>query len=370
MSITVSTPSRLCLFGEHLDYLSLEVVTMAVNLRFYACIDKRNDGLVKVRIKDSSINTLNQVNVDHKYEEIIFNAGETITYRHHRDYFRSAVNVIKKRGYDVSCGFDVIMDSEIPIGKGMCSSSTMIVAFIKAVLEVIDADIKDSRDDIVEMAYQAEVAEFNEPGGKMDHIASVYGGICHFDFESISHPVVQTLHDIPEGDFILVDSNEQKDTIKVLRNAKEPVIKALKDLPSIREMYGNREFDEKISHLEENLKIPLMAAMNNYAILKQFLEGHENHMIDDSQFGALLKNHHQNLNEGLGISTVAIEKILSLAYEHGALGGKINGSGGGGCCYVFCKKEKTKEIISAINQAGYQTKVVIPAEGVKVEEKI
>ncbi|MCK9480075.1 MAG: galactokinase family protein, partial [Firmicutes bacterium] len=32
----VSTPSRLCLFGEHLDYLELEVIAVAINLRFSA----------------------------------------------------------------------------------------------------------------------------------------------------------------------------------------------------------------------------------------------------------------------------------------------------------------------------------------------
>jgi galactokinase len=209
MSIKVSTPSRLCLCGEHLDYLSLEVVTMAINLRFFAVIDKRTDGQVVIKIKDSSISTLNQLNEFKLYEEIKFNSNEPIVYDSNRDYFKSAINVIKKRGYDVSCGFSVKMDSEIPIGKGMCSSSTMIVAFIKAVLEAIDADIKDSKDDLVQLAYEAEVTEFNEPGGKMDHIASVYGGICHFDFKNIDSPKVKILEGIPEGDFILIDSKTQ-----------------------------------------------------------------------------------------------------------------------------------------------------------------
>jgi len=145
MKIKVSTPSRLCLFGEHLDYLSLEVVTMAINLRFYSEIEKRSDGKIVIKIKDSSIDTLNQKNEQLKYETIMFNVNEQIEYKNNRDYFKSAINVIKKRGYDISCGFNIKMDSEIPIGKGMCSSSTMIVSFIKAILEAIDADIKNSR---------------------------------------------------------------------------------------------------------------------------------------------------------------------------------------------------------------------------------
>ena len=367
MKIKVSTPSRLCLFGEHLDYLSLEVITMAINLRFYAEIEKRSDGQVIIQIKDSSIDTLNQKNNESKYETIIFSSIEKIEYKSKRDYFKSSINVIKKRGYDVSCGFNLKMDSEIPIGKGMCSSSTMIVSFIKAVLEAIGADIKDSKKDIVELAYQAEVTEFNEPGGKMDHIASVYGGVCHFDFKDIDNPIIKTLSNIPNGDFILIDSKQKKDTIKVLTNAKEPVLKALISLPSIREMYTNNSYRSNMKELKKDLYNPLNAAIDNYLILKEFLHDNEDGLNTHESLGEGLKKHHTNLRDGLSISTSKIENILNVAYKNGALGGKINGSGGGGCCYVYSKKENTKTISKAINKLGYPTKVVYPTEGVKVE---
>jgi len=368
VSIRVSTPSRLCLFGEHLDYLSLEVITMAIDLRFYAQIEKRNDGKIVIEIKDSSIDTLNQKNEFNKYEKIIFSCIDNIRYKSKRDYFKSSVNVIKKRGYDISCGFNVKMDSEIPIGKGMCSSSTMIVAFIKAILEAIDADIKNSKKDIVELAYQAEVTEFNEPGGKMDHIASVYGGICHFDFKDIDNPKVEKLIGIPQGDFILVDSKERKDTINVLKNAKQPVLVALQDTPTIREMYEKNNYLEKIKNIDNKLRKPLLAAIDNYIILKKFLHDIKEENLSHNSFGEAIKKHHNNLRDGLNLSTKEIENIFNIAYNYGAIGGKINGSGGGGCCYIYTKSENSKQIIEQLTKAGYPTKIVLPAEGVKVEE--
>ena len=39
----VSSPGRICLFGEHQDYLGLPVIAMAMNLRLQIRGRKRND---------------------------------------------------------------------------------------------------------------------------------------------------------------------------------------------------------------------------------------------------------------------------------------------------------------------------------------
>ena len=51
---TVSTPSRLCLFGEHQDYLGLEVIATAIGLRFCAQAIPRKDALLRIRIRDAA----------------------------------------------------------------------------------------------------------------------------------------------------------------------------------------------------------------------------------------------------------------------------------------------------------------------------
>ncbi|MDX1359640.1 MAG: galactokinase family protein, partial [Clostridia bacterium] len=183
----VSTPSRLCLFGEHLDYHSLEVITVAIDLRFSATIKKRDDGMAMIRIKDERIDTLNQENTGGSYETYEYDLRKPLVYSGERDYFKSCFNVISNREVDISCGFDIQMDSDIPIGKGMCSSSAMIVVLIKAVLEISGSAMKEDMSEIAQMGYDAEVAEFNEPGGKMDHMASAFGGVCHFDFADIAN---------------------------------------------------------------------------------------------------------------------------------------------------------------------------------------
>ena len=69
--LSVSTPSRLCLFGEHLDYLGLEVIACAIDLRFRAVITSREDSLIEIFIRDSRIDTLNMVNNVSVYEGMV-----------------------------------------------------------------------------------------------------------------------------------------------------------------------------------------------------------------------------------------------------------------------------------------------------------
>ena len=56
--VHVSTPSSICLFGEHQDYLGLEVIASAINLRFSARAEKRADSWLNIRIRDKSIGEL------------------------------------------------------------------------------------------------------------------------------------------------------------------------------------------------------------------------------------------------------------------------------------------------------------------------
>ena len=46
--LKVSTPSRICLFGEHQDYLGLEVIASAINLRFSTTATKRDDNILHI----------------------------------------------------------------------------------------------------------------------------------------------------------------------------------------------------------------------------------------------------------------------------------------------------------------------------------
>ncbi|PNT94182.1 hypothetical protein CDQ83_12095 [Clostridium thermosuccinogenes] len=370
--VYVSTPSRICLFGEHQDYLGLEVIASAINLRFYASATDREDSLIRIRIRDERLNYLGVKNSQGLYETETIDISKPIVYENNRDYLKSTVNLLLKSGYPIKHGFDITMDSEIPIGKGMSSSTTMIVVLTKLLLEMIDSPDKDNAEKIALLGFKAEVEEFKEPGGMMDHYTSALGGLVHLKFNETTE--VSRINRTIPGSFILFDSMERKNTTKVLADAKYPVISALDDLKdvgisSVRDFYYDEDNLKYLKLLDETRKTKLMASIDNFRILKEAEALIKGYSFSPEVFGELLKKHHANLRDGLGISTPTIENILDTAYANGALGGKVNGSGGGGCAYVYAYDEDCDRIIKAVADLGYPGRVMKQDSGVRKDKE-
>jgi galactokinase len=362
----------LCLFGEHQDYLGLSVVATAIDLRFRALVRHLDAPYIRIAIRDARQGRLDEDPAQVRYEHLEIDLTQPIRYLGARDYLRSTIKVLQQSGYAL-CGLDIRLDSDIPIGKGMCSSSTMIVVLIKAVLEAIDHPHRDEPRAIAELAFQAEVTEFAEPGGRMDHYTSAIGGLVHLDFSG--HFAIEPLAALPAGCFILFDSLTGKDTTRVLAEAKTPTLQALEALrpAGINDMGDFFEADgalcqarlASLAGLNETLRRKLRANIENHRILREGLAVLRTRPFDQHRFGQLLSAHHEHLRDGLGISTPVIESILATATAHGALGGKINGSGGGGCCFVYASADQADQIACAVRRRGYPARVLRPDSGVR-----
>jgi galactokinase len=87
---------------------------------------------------------------------------------------------------------------------------------------------------------------------------------------------------------------------------------------------------------------------------------------DPVVLGALLDRHHEMLAAGLGLSTPGLERMLGAARDAGALGGKLNGSGGGGTVFALAPGREN-EVRAAMERAGKKAWVVRPSQGVAVD---
>lgn len=359
--ITVSTPSRICLFGEHQDYLGLQVIALAINLRFSATLVPRADSKIVIHsdyFKDDDAT-------------VTVPLDQPIHYQNKRDYLRSTIKVLQNKGLCFPSGADVYLKSQIPIGKGMCSSTALVMVLIKLYLEYIGAPQKDQPETMAQWGFEAEVETFGEPGGKMDHVTSAMGGLLHLDFVGGGMKATRLSRDLP-GRLLLFDSLEPKDTIGVLAGAKTPVQEGLATLAplgveSIRDLAENDEKLALLSHVLPEQRHKILASVDNYRIQRKALKLLSEGPFDPVELGNLLKRHHANLRDGLGISTPTIERIFAAAYDAGALGGKINGSGGGGCGYVYVRQEDAKRVTAAIERLGYPVYPLTQDTGIKRE---
>lgn len=355
--INVSTPGRICLFGEHQDYLGLPVIAAAISKRVSLEGTSTIDNYIKIKLPDIN-------------NEEIFSLTEKLTYELERDYFKSAFNVMKRKGFTFSKGIDCEVKGNIPINAGASSSTALIVSWISFLAKISDQSITLPLREIALLAWEAEVAEFNEPGGKMDHYSTTYGGISFIEFS----PEFKLQRINPQlSNFILGDSKEPKDTKGILSRVKNGVLSIVDKLKKIDDNFSLKNIPEhKLKDynniLDEQEQMLLYGTIINRDITLQALGEFNNDIINHKIIGDLLNNHHKILNEVLNISTNKINTMLKVALDAGAYGGKINGSGGGGTMFVYAP-ENTENVLKAMNNISDSYKITID-QGVKINSEL
>jgi galactokinase len=353
----ISTPGRICLFGEHQDYLGLPVIAAAISRRISIDGNYRNDDKIILHLPDLD-------------EKIEFSLAETFPYVIQRDYFRSTINVLKRKGLLFSKGFDCTIHGNIPINSGTSSSSALIVSWAHFLDKMSDNPANFTQKELGEIANAAEVLEFGEPGGMMDHYSTAIGNVIYLE----STPVIKVETLTPSlGTFVLGDSLEPKDTLGILarcRYGMEDVIQKVTATDpefsifttpfSQVESYAEILTPDELSLLRANIE-DRDILLEGKSLLSQQVP--ETGRADfDAAFGTLLYKHYKNLRDHKRTSTPKIERMMNAALEAGALGGKINGSGGGGCMFVYAPT-KAEEVAKAIEDAGGKSYIITVDSG-------
>ncbi|MBD2701356.1 GHMP kinase [Spirosoma sp. BT702] len=354
-AVSVSTPGRICLFGEHLDYLGLPVIAAAISCRIQITAERTDGQDVLLNLPDLGTQErfgLNQL---------------PLTYQHDRDYFRSAINVLLRRGFQFGAGIEGEVRGRIPINAGTSSSSALLISWLNVLTQLADNSKVLDPKELAELAYVAEVLEFGEPGGMMDHYSTAVGGVIYLESQPAIH--LETYH--PKlGTFVLGNSQEPKDTIGILGRVKFGMLRIVKQLTELNPDFSLHSTDitaipEYKDTLTKDDYILLKGTFSNRDILREaltLLQTSGSTSLNDVKFGQLLTEHQANLREAQQISTPKINRMLDAALAAGALGGKINGSGGGGCMFVYAPNN-AEQVAEAIEREGGQAYIVSVDEG-------
>ena len=346
----VSTPGRICLFGEHQDYLGLPVIAMAISLRAKIIGEKRLDQKVIIHMPD--------IERTERFDL------KDMVYQKERDYFKSGIRVCKKEGLSFASGFECEINSDIPIKAGTSSSSAIVVSWINFLNQMADEPFKLTKKEIGDLAFKAEVIEFEEPGGMMDQYTTALGNLVYLESEPIIS--VEKLN-APLGDFVLGDSCEQKNTFGILSRCRDTRLGILKRIRSLNIGFSLQscDFDLDLSVLAEDEKTLFKCTIENRNLLGEAKLELDKEELDHERIGFLLNQHHSILRDSLNISTPKIEAMIDSANEAGAVGCKINGSGGGGCMFAYAPGNAST-VADAIESVGGKAFLINADEGTKI----
>jgi D-glycero-alpha-D-manno-heptose-7-phosphate kinase len=225
----------------------------------------------------------------------------------------------------VSCRITTWCD--VPPGSGLGTSSTMVVAIIKAFTEWLNLPLGDY--DTAYLAYRIERIDLGLSGGKQDQYAATFGGFNFIEFSKDERVIVNPLRmkrwiiDELEASMVLFYTGESRSSDKIIREQQENTRKG-KKLPV-----------EATHRIKEN----------SYLMKDLLLKG------EIIQFAKALGKEWENKKKmALSISKEHIEKIYNAAMEAGAYGGKVSGAGGGGFMFFMTDPAKRLDLINALGR--------------------
>jgi len=350
--IRIKAPGRICLFGEHQDYLNYPVIAMAISKYIYLEAKKISEPKFVIHLPD----------IDGSMEIPLNN--KELEYYSKRDYLRSGYNQFLRKGIQFARGYDIKITGDIPINAGVASSSALVMAWLYFLNTIGGSPFSDGIA-LANEGYNTEVKEFGEAGGKMDFFSSVYGSIIYLD-SSESKPMIKQ-YELSLDGFVLGDSLEKKDTVDDLIRIKTTSLDGFKALKEILPEFDL--FTTNIADVEESLhnlnkihqKIVIGQIKNRdltqnaknliYNYFNRSNKSEKDKLIFYQELGNLLHEHHQQLDTNVGISTNKINIMLSECMNNGAYGGKINGSGFGGTMFALTSPGKEADLVSAIENA-------------------
>jgi D-glycero-alpha-D-manno-heptose-7-phosphate kinase len=209
---------------------------------------------------------------------------------------------------------EVTSMADIPAGTGLGSSGSFTTALLKA-LHAYKKNLIHPRE-LAELACHIEIERLGEPVGKQDQYIAAFGGLTCFQFlpndEVQAWPLkidTETLYNL-EDNLLLFFTGYSRSASSILKEQD--------DRSKSREqaMVDNLHFVKELGY--------------------QSMEALESG--DLRRFADLMNVHWEHKKQRSGsMSNGDIDRWYGLAREHGALGGKLIGAGGGGFLMFYAE---------------------------------
>ena len=334
---SISAPGRICLFGEHQDYLGLPVIPMAINKRL----------TVHYELQENPIQVELNSNEFDFTEEIPLSSIPQLTGSLY-DYLK-AVFIYFWQEKPFPQPSRILIDSNIPIRAGLSSSAALLTSMVYLLSNII-LNRNSNANTVAEIAYLCEHDILGISCGRMDQYASSLGGIFHMTPHE--NPHITTLHPMKDAFFIIGNSGVERKADTPLKKIQQDITDALKAFknPDLKELNEMEIKSAGISKLHKKRLLGVIGVRNN---AQNAYEELSKTKADLSLIGQLLTEQQTFLRENYQVSHPKLDTMCEVALKEGALGTKLTGAGFGGAMFALAAEKKGAiRIRNALQQYG------------------
>ncbi len=302
-----SAPGKVYLFGEHAVVYGEPAVPCAIERRARVEVQRRDDGRLRVNAEDLSLNGFTVeygstagARPDVDVPESLVTAAT--------EYVDGAIEQVREVTGAEAAGFDVTIESDIPLGAGLGSSAAVVVAAIDAATRELGVTLE--RDELAERAYRTESQVQDGQASRADTFCSATGGAVRVegdDCRSLEAPELPIVIGFDGG------AGETGQLVAGVRDLREEYDFAAHTVEAIGDVVRNGE--------------------------DALADG------DVEEIGRLMDFNH-GLLSALGVSSRSLDTMVWAARDAGAHGAKLTGAGGGGCIVALDPTEETETALS------------------------
>ena len=299
MKSKASAPGKVILFGEHFVVYGVKAILCSINKRVTVTAEKTSE-------KKISINS--------EIGKLVLEPNKSILEINSplKPFYYLANKAIENK----DTGIHIEIDSEIPIGAGLGSSSACCVAGSAAIFKLFG---EISKEEILKRAIEAERTIFKNTSGA-DCTVCTYGGIIEYDKNS----GFKKIEDKPNFQLVIANSNIEHSTQSMVFKVKE------------FENKNKNEFS-RLTNLESKLVEDVLKLVK------------EN---KTKEIGKKM-NQNQEYLETIGISNNELTKMIKIGQES-SFGAKITGSGGGGCIFALTNESDLQNTLKKFKDNNYE----------------
>ena len=340
-------PGRVNLIGEHTDYNGGHVFPCALSMGNYGVARKRNDKTVRwynMTYPDNGIITADITGLSPEDNGLWY------------DYQLGVLWAFMQKGYEIPCGYDMVMISDMPAGAGLSASAS-----IEELAAVIARDLFSIDVTMSECAVIGQYSENNFNGmkcGIMDQFASAMGkknNAIFLDTDTLDYEYVPL--NLKAEKIVITNSNVKHQLAGSAYNERRRQCEeALKDLQAVTDIKSLGDLtDDEFDSLAGNIKDPVSRKRAKHAVYENTRTIKAVSALrsgDIEAFGKLMNESHISLRDDYETSCSEIDVLAEEAWKiNGVIGSRITGGGFGGCTVSIVKNdaiEEFKERISSV----------------------
>lgn len=348
-------PGRVNLIGEHTDYNLGYVLPFAIDKNALVAIrrtSERGPAVKQLNLAStyghSDLPEITRVAIDQLAPGAVTGWAA---------YPAAVAWALNQLDYVEISGFELLVDSDVPVGSGLSSSHALEVSTIVALNDLYELGLSPTR--MAQLTQQAENDFVGAPTGIMDQSASLMSKAQHALFLDCRSMQAQTVPlPLAQNDAVVlvIDTRVEHSHVDGGYAARRQSCEAAAEILQVSSL---REI-ETVAQLEA-IEDPLVRRRAKHIVTENLrvLDTVKALKVGDLQgVGKLLYQSHVSMRDDYEISCEELDVAVEASLEAGAIGARMTGGGFGGSSIALVKREQIETVSRAVrmafDQAGYK----------------